>query len=224
MRNPLRKLRDSSPPRVPTARGSSTSATRASTTGEPVREFEDLDSARAWRDRLEEVGIEGGDHLRLAAGSLRPRRRLSVQIPPGPGRGAEKPSATTTSEPPARSLPLPPDEDLGHRQGPLAERVRDHPRDLAVGAVRGTRSPRSRSHSRRIPQRIRPPASSTRSASRSSSTSAPASHCERSSVVALDRVADEPGRSPSHPEAVREHALGVVAAVGDVGVRPPASS
>ncbi len=89
MRNPLRKLRDSlASPRPDGSRELHVGDPRFDD-WEPVREFEDLDSARAWRDHLEEVGIEAVITTDWPLDRFG-RGDISVQVPPGRWSEAEE--------------------------------------------------------------------------------------------------------------------------------------
>ena len=46
---------------------------------EVVHDFEDLETARAWRQHLEEAGMEAVITVRLAARPLRPRRHRAAR-------------------------------------------------------------------------------------------------------------------------------------------------
>ncbi len=89
MRNPLRKLRDSLTSERPDGSRELHVGDPRFDDWEPVRDFEDLDSARAWRDHLESVGIEA-----VVTSDWPPDRHgrgdIQVQVPPGRWSEAEE--------------------------------------------------------------------------------------------------------------------------------------
>jgi hypothetical protein len=89
MRNPLRKLRDSLTSERPDGVGELHVGDPRFDSWEPVREFEELDAARAWRQHLESVGIEAvitSDWPLDRFG----RGDISLQVPPGSWSEAEE--------------------------------------------------------------------------------------------------------------------------------------
>ncbi len=89
MRNPLRKLRDSLTSERPDGVDELRISDPRFDEWDSVREFEDLDSARAWRQHLESVGIEAvitSDWPLDRFG----RGDISLQVPPGSWSDAEE--------------------------------------------------------------------------------------------------------------------------------------
>jgi len=89
VRNPFKKLRESLTSEHADGVGELKVGDPRFDDWEPVKEFEDLDSARAWRDHLESVGIEAvitSDWPLDRFG----RGDISLQVPPGKWSDAEE--------------------------------------------------------------------------------------------------------------------------------------
>ena len=89
MRNPLRKLRDSLASERPDGAGELHVGDPRFDDWEPVREFDDLDAARAWRQHLDDAGIEA-----VVTADWAPDRHgrgdIQLQVPPGRWSEAEE--------------------------------------------------------------------------------------------------------------------------------------
>lgn len=89
MPNPFKKLRDSLTSTRPDGVGELIVGDPRFDDWESVKEFEDLDSARAWRDHLESVGIEAAITSDWPLDEFG-RGDISLQVPPGKWSDAEE--------------------------------------------------------------------------------------------------------------------------------------